>query len=384
MTYRFGIFEFDDRAAILTRSDRAVALEPQPARALGLLLARAGDVVTRDELRAHLWGEGTHVDFDRGLAYCIGQLRAALGDSADNPRFVQTLPRRGYRFIAPVTAARADRSTFGVRGSSLVRRSSFDVQGSSFDVQGSSSDVQGSSFDVQGSSSDVQGSSFDVQGSSFDVQGSSFDVQGSSSDVQGSSLNVEPRTTNDERRTTNVEPRTTNDVRRSTRGALLLAAAAVFSTVVVVGWWSAARNGAPVRPIVAVAVFDNETGDASRERAVATIADVVVERLTAIGPNRIGVNGNSKVLRNPRADRDPRTVARETQAAFLIAGHLQTKDGRLSLLMHIIRLDDGTHVWVQRISRSPDDALESLDEDVAAQIEKAVRRIVLKDGVQVS
>ena len=90
------------------------------------------------------------------------------------------------------------------------------------------------------------------------------------------------------------------------------------------------------------------------------------------------------MLRNPRADRDPRTVARETHASFLVAGHLQTKDGRLSLLMHIIRLDDGTHVWVQRISRSPDDALESLDEDVASQIEKAVRRIVLKDGVQVS
>ena len=117
---------------------------------------------------------------------------------------------------------------------------------------------------------------------------------------------------------------------------------------------------------------------------MSTIADVVVERLTALGPNRIGVNGNSKVLRNPRADRDPRTVARETHASFLVAGHLQTKDGRLSLLMHIIRLDDGTHVWVQRITRSADDRLESLDEDVAAQIEKAVRRIVLKDGVQIS
>jgi hypothetical protein len=180
MTYRFGVFEFDDRVATLTRSDRRVPLEPQPARALALLLSRAGDLVRRDELIAHLWGSDTHVDFDRGLAYCVGQLR------------------------------------------------------------------------------------------------------------------------------------------------------------------------------------------------------------TALGPSRIGVNGNSKVLRNPRADRDPRTVARETHASFLVAGHLQTKDGRLSLLMHIIRLDDGTHVWVQRISRSPDEGLESLDEDVAAQIEQAVRRIVLKDGLQAS
>src|SRR3954469_7815546 len=96
---------------ILARGDREVALEPQPARALALLVARADDVVSRDELRAHLWGGDTHVDFDRGLAYCIAQLRSALGDSAENPRFVQTLPRRGFRFIAPVHvngAARRD------------------------------------------------------------------------------------------------------------------------------------------------------------------------------------------------------------------------------------------------------------------------------------
>ena len=117
MTCRFGIFEFDDRTAVLTRSDRPVPLEPQPARALALLLSRAGDLVSREELRAHLWGEDTHVDFDRGLAYCIGQLRSALGDSADNPRFIQTLPRRGFCFIAPVTAGDRDRSTFDVRRS---------------------------------------------------------------------------------------------------------------------------------------------------------------------------------------------------------------------------------------------------------------------------
>src|SRR5206468_11349403 len=107
MVYRFGVFIFDDRATLLTRADREIALEPQPARALALLLARAGDVVSREELRTHLWGGATHVDFDRGLAYCIGELRSALGDTADNPRFVQTLPRRGFRFIAPVQAADA-------------------------------------------------------------------------------------------------------------------------------------------------------------------------------------------------------------------------------------------------------------------------------------
>src|SRR4029453_501043 len=104
MGSRFGTFGFDDRSGLLTRGDRPIALEPQPARALGLLLAHAGELVTRDDLRGHLWGNETHVDFDRGLAYCVGQLRAALGDTAENPRFVQTLPRRGFKFIAPVEA----------------------------------------------------------------------------------------------------------------------------------------------------------------------------------------------------------------------------------------------------------------------------------------
>ena len=70
---------------------------------LALLLATPGEIVLRDELRAHLWGEETFVDFERGLNFCVLQVRAALGDSSDNPRFIQTVPRKGYRFIAPVT-----------------------------------------------------------------------------------------------------------------------------------------------------------------------------------------------------------------------------------------------------------------------------------------
>ncbi len=102
--YRFGIFEFDDRAGELRRDGQLVRLQPQPSRVLSLLLARPGEVILREELRDHLWGGDTFVDFERGLNFCILQVRAALGDSSDNPRFVQTVPRKGYRFIAPVAA----------------------------------------------------------------------------------------------------------------------------------------------------------------------------------------------------------------------------------------------------------------------------------------
>ena len=102
MRCRFGLFDFDDRTGELRREGQIVKLSPQPARVLALLLERRGEVVLREDLRAHLWGGDTFVDFERGLNFCILQVRSALGDSADSPRFIQTVPRKGYRFIAPV------------------------------------------------------------------------------------------------------------------------------------------------------------------------------------------------------------------------------------------------------------------------------------------
>ena len=104
MVHKFGIFDFDTGSGELRKNGRVIALEPQPAKALALLLSRAGEIVSRDELREAVWGLDTHVDFDRGIAYCLSQIRSALGDSGDNPRFVQTVPKYGFKFIAPVAA----------------------------------------------------------------------------------------------------------------------------------------------------------------------------------------------------------------------------------------------------------------------------------------
>jgi DNA-binding winged helix-turn-helix (wHTH) protein/TolB-like protein len=103
--YRFGLFAFDAAAGELRRDGELVRLQGQPAVALGCLLANAGRVVTREELQKAIWGDETHVDFERGLNFCIGQLRAALEDDADTPRYVRTIPRRGYQFIGAVEVA---------------------------------------------------------------------------------------------------------------------------------------------------------------------------------------------------------------------------------------------------------------------------------------
>ena len=100
---RFGVFEVDVRAGELRKQGVRIKLQEQPFQVLTTLLRRRGDVVTREELRAQLWQSDTFVDFDNGLNTSINKLREALGDSADDPRFVETLPRRGYRFLAPVS-----------------------------------------------------------------------------------------------------------------------------------------------------------------------------------------------------------------------------------------------------------------------------------------
>jgi TolB-like protein/Tfp pilus assembly protein PilF len=99
---RFGTFEVDLRARELRKGGIRIRLQDQPFEILAVMLERPGDVVTREELRERLWPAGTFVDFEHSLNAAIKRLRAALGDDADNPRFVETLHRRGYRFIAAV------------------------------------------------------------------------------------------------------------------------------------------------------------------------------------------------------------------------------------------------------------------------------------------
>jgi DNA-binding winged helix-turn-helix (wHTH) protein len=99
---RFGVFEADLRAGELRKSGIKLRLNGQPFQVLAVLLERAGDVVTREELQQKLWASDTFVDFDHSLNTAINRVRDVLGDSASSPRYVETLARRGYRFIAPI------------------------------------------------------------------------------------------------------------------------------------------------------------------------------------------------------------------------------------------------------------------------------------------
>ena len=280
MTYEFGVFSFDEATLELRKAGRVIALEPQPAKALALMLARAGDVVTREELAAQMWGEGTHVDFNRGLAYCLSQVRAALGDSGENPRFIQTLPKRGFKFVAPVVG-KGQEALPGLKSKT-----------------------------------------------------------------------------------------------RPTHRYIGLGIAAV-ALIAIAGLTIYALQRSE-RPVVAVSIFDNETGDPKYDRPVHAMADTVVDRLTALGSNEVGVVGNTSVLRMPRNERDLESIKDRTGASHVILAQLQPRKNELSLLIHLIRLEDGTHLWTRRIARPAADTLDGLDEEAAALVASGIREHVLK------
>lgn len=309
MIYRFGTFQFDDASGELWRDGVRVRLEPQPARALTLMLSRPGDVVSREEMRRHLWGGDTHVDFDRGLAYCVGQVRSALGDSGDNPRFVQTLPRRGFRFIAPVDAG-------------------------------------------NGSSGRANGAA--------------------PADGAGQAGKAEHRPAP-------VAARRIESVAAvaSHRPAFRWLAAAGIVLLASAGVWAAWSRFAMARPVVAVTIFDNETGLSEYDRLAAGAADVMVEALTALGPSRIGVIGNAASVRAPRAARNPRAIRRETGAGYLVIGQVQKDDAGIRMLTHLIRLNDETHLWVTRVVR-PAAELADIESVSAARLADAVRLHVIE------
>jgi DNA-binding winged helix-turn-helix (wHTH) protein/TolB-like protein len=276
--YRFATFDFDDQSGELRKSGRSVRLERQPAIVLGRLLAQAGEIVPRDTLRQAVWGDDVHVDFERGLAYCLSHIRTALGDSGDNPRFVQTIPKRGYRFIAPIEPS----------GTSAPQA------------------------------------------------------------VTVSSTPAARR-------------------RQWPWGA-------IAGIVIVAGgffWMSHQRPRPSGKAVIAVSVFDNETGQPELDRPVAAISDAVVSRLTALSPERVAVVGNAAVLRQPRNIRNLRAVAEGVRADYVLLGQLQREPGGgFRFITHFIRLSDEAHLRANRLVFADGD-LGSLEARVTGEFERA-------------
>lgn len=117
--FRFGAFELDLEAQQLLKTGRTVRLQPQPFKLLCFLVSLRGQLVTREQIRGVLWSGDTFVDVEQGVNFAIKQVRDALGEDADHPIYIQTVPRRGYRFVAPVDAVMTEEEPFVPPGTDL-------------------------------------------------------------------------------------------------------------------------------------------------------------------------------------------------------------------------------------------------------------------------
>jgi DNA-binding winged helix-turn-helix (wHTH) protein/TolB-like protein len=289
--YRFGVYEFEAGSGQLRKHGRPVALERQPARVLAALLARPGELVTRDELRQAVWGPETHVDFDRGLAYCLSHIRGALGDRSDNPRFVQTFPRRGFTFIAPVVVVPVQ--PLPAAQAPTVAELLPDAPAARYDVASTP---------------------------------------------------------------------------RAMRLAYVLVPV-VFVLALLAAVFLATRPQAPI--LIAVSVFDNETGLPEYDRPVAGLSDLVVTSLSNLAPDRVAVIGNVDVLRRPRNIRNLQAVADGIRADYVLLGQLQRNDQGLRFITHVIRLRDMVHLKANRLLLK--DGVSTLESSVVGEFERAVR-----------
>ena len=269
---RFGIFDFDQQTGELRREGHSVPLQAQPAQVLSALLSHAGEVVTRDALRQAVWGSGTFVDFDRGLNFCVAQIRSALGDSAESPRYIKTLPKRGYQFIAPVHLA--------------------------------------------------------------------------------------------------APPAVALDAAPRSRRWILAApiAIGVAASGGLLAWkrpWD--RGGLPR---IAVARFDNQTGNPELDRFAEGLTDTLVGEMTGAGAGHYAVIGNALILLQPRSFRDVKMIGETLNARYVVLGQVQKNAASIRVLAHLIRLPEQTHLTVAKLECDPGDPLKAqaeLAEQIAAR-----------------
>jgi DNA-binding winged helix-turn-helix (wHTH) protein/TolB-like protein len=303
--FRFGLFSFDAATQELRREGTLVRLQAQPAQVLACLIDRAGQIVSREDLRNAVWGDRTFVDFDRGLNFCLTQIRSALGDDPTAPTYIRTLPKRGYQFIAPVEripepAAATHEAAAQEAGVQETKVQETKVQESKAQEAKAEQAPTGRSFGLR---------------------------------------------------------------------VVLVASAVVVCAVLAFAAkaWFGSGHGLKDPPTVAVLRFDNQTADAGMTLFSDALTDNVVEQLTSQSNGRFSVIGNAQILRLPRDQRDLNAIATSLHASYVVLGQVQSNGEQTRILAHLIRLPEQKHVWVARMDRTLSDRL-NIQSEVAQKI----------------
>lgn len=339
---RFGPFEADLAAGQLRKHGLRIKVQDQPFTILATFLEHPGEVVTRDQLRQRLWTEGTFVDFDNSLNAAINKLREALGDSAENPRYVETLPRRGYRFIAPIQNGSGN---------------------------GHAADASALSSAPAALQSPVQAQAAAPAASAV-AQEMARAAQISA--PQAAPVPAAPQ----------VIP-----APFAVRANVWLSIAALVAALALIVFFTFRNFGprasaASGKTMLAVLPFQNISGDASQEYLSDGLTEELIAQLSRMQPERLGVIARSTAMQYRHTPKGIDQIARELGIRYAIEGSVRRDGDRIRITTQLIQVSDQTHVWAATYERSVKDVL-AIQQDVASQVVRELATHLLPPGASV-
>jgi TolB-like protein/DNA-binding winged helix-turn-helix (wHTH) protein/tetratricopeptide (TPR) repeat protein len=333
--YRFGAFELDALAGELRRRGLRVRLRGRPIEILRALLERPGELVTRDELRARLWTADTFVDFDHGLNSAVNKLREALDDTAENPRFIETVPRRGYRWIGPVEPVAATPVEPRSAATAIAEPAS-----------------------------------------------PAFQADVSSASPQPSAVPVAPAIT------TPAAPALAQPSQVRRRGWMLGLSAALLAGIAVAVsmflWSARGKEAGPEaaghRAMLVVLPFETVGGAPGQEFFGDGITEEMIAQIGALDPVHLGVIARTTSMQYKRSTRGVMEIGKELNVDYVLEGSVRRDQQRARISARLVDVTSQTQLWSETYERDLKDVL-MLQRDVATRIARSLAGGVLSPFV---
>ena len=315
--FRFGLFEADGTRNTLTRKGVRVKIHNQPFCVLILLLENAGEIVTRDELRQKLWPDGTHVDFDGSLNVILKKLRGAIDDDSDNPRFIETVPRRGYRFIAPLSEISHNQM---LRGEDAIAHAP-------------------------------------AEGGNREAARQEFT---SDSGQVTTSAALPPLS--------NARPWSWKLAIFATVGLAMVLAGFIY----VMRPYPSSNSGAQKRVMLAILPFQNLSNDPDQEYFSDGLLEETITDLGQISPEHLGVIARTSAMAYKHTGKTVSQIGRELGVDYILEGSVRREARRARITAQLIRVSDQTHLWARNYDRDLKDLIEvqnDLGNAIAEQVQ---------------
>lgn len=309
----FDEFCIDPSARRLLRAGQPVRIQDQPFQMLLILVEKSGEVVTREEFRRRLWPEGTFVDFDNSLNAAMNKLREALSDSAEAPRFIETLPRRGYRFICPVQMTETLAEGAEPRESTLVAAS---------------------------------------------------ETQPPAAEESAPVASAAP--------TQPVAGRAWRFWMGVTAGALAI----LLFAVAIIGWQFRSPAEAGSRLALAVLPFKNLSGDPAQNVFTDGLTEEMITQIGRLQPGQLSVVSSSAVERYRNSSQAVSDIGRELNVGYVLEGGVRREGNRVRITAQLVHVDDQLQVFAQTYE-SDAGALLEIQKDVGARIARALEHELL-------